>query len=244
MELPSKLLEQIAYNNRPIIEEHMLIVMNKSTHEEHLSQTLQTNNKQFKIAVTFLTGYNGRFNVTHDNNKFYLKKNFDEGDFIQVTIPQGAYELESLNEEIRRIFNDKGHYSENNYPFTKKPNFSTFGSIVQVSHQGPIISFVFNDSIRKLLGFDETIIYRKYKLSPNAVDILSFDNIFLDCDFAKGMTFRGKRSAIIHNWTMTVDRGYKCVEKFAGGITWYMMESEDVISSISFRLKIENRNLV
>ena len=45
MELPSKLLEQIAYNTRPKIEEHMLIVMDKSTHEEHLSQPLQTKKK-------------------------------------------------------------------------------------------------------------------------------------------------------------------------------------------------------
>ena len=44
--------------------------MDKSTHEEHLSQPLQTNNKQFKIAVTFLTGYNGIFNVTN-SNKFF-----------------------------------------------------------------------------------------------------------------------------------------------------------------------------
>ena len=56
MELPSKLLEQIALNTRPKIEEHMLIAMDKSTHEEYLSQPLQTNNKQFKIAVTFQTG--------------------------------------------------------------------------------------------------------------------------------------------------------------------------------------------
>ena len=31
----------------------MLIVMDKRTHEEHLFQTAQTINKQFKIAVTF-----------------------------------------------------------------------------------------------------------------------------------------------------------------------------------------------
>ena len=36
MELASKLLEQIAFITRPKIEEHMLVVMNKSTHEEHL----------------------------------------------------------------------------------------------------------------------------------------------------------------------------------------------------------------
>ena len=42
----------------------MLIVMDKSTHEEHLFQPLRTNNEQFKKAVTFLAGYNGIFNVT------------------------------------------------------------------------------------------------------------------------------------------------------------------------------------
>ena len=52
MELPNNLLEQIAFNTRAKIEGHMLIVMDKS-HEEHLSQPLQTNNKQFKLAVTF-----------------------------------------------------------------------------------------------------------------------------------------------------------------------------------------------
>ena len=48
--------------------------MDKSTHEEQLSQPLQTKNKQFKIAVTFLSGYNGIFNVTISNIKFYFKK--------------------------------------------------------------------------------------------------------------------------------------------------------------------------
>ena len=46
MELPSKLLEQIAFNTRPKIEEHMLIVMVKSTHEDHLFPPLQTDIKQ------------------------------------------------------------------------------------------------------------------------------------------------------------------------------------------------------
>ena len=45
MELRSKLLEQIAFNTRPKIEEHMLIVMDKRTHEGHLSQPLQVKRK-------------------------------------------------------------------------------------------------------------------------------------------------------------------------------------------------------
>ena len=151
MELPSKLLEQIAFNTRPKIEEHMLIVMDKSTHEEHLSQPLQTNNKQFKVAVTFLTGYNGIINVTNENNKFYFKKTISDDDdgFIKITIPPGAYEIESLNNEIKRIIIDEELYTEANYPFTIKPNFSTLGSIIEKSPQRPIIGFMFNDSIKR-----------------------------------------------------------------------------------------------
>ena len=84
MELPSKILEQIAFNNRSKFEEHMLIVMDKSTHEEHLSQSLQTNNKQFKVVGTFLSGCNGVFKVTISNNKFYFLKSITDKDgYIQ-----------------------------------------------------------------------------------------------------------------------------------------------------------------
>ena len=111
--------------------------MDKSTHEEHLSQSLQTINKQFKIAVTFLTGYNGIFNLTPKKNKFcFVKSITDEDGFIEITIPPGAYEIESLNNEIKRINIDDEHYNEANYPFKIKPNFSTLGSIIEISTQG------------------------------------------------------------------------------------------------------------
>ena len=244
MELPSKLSERIAFNTRPKIEEHILIIMNQSNHEAHLSQPLQTNNKQFKLAITFLSGYNGIFNVTNRNNKFYFKKNLIDEDFNQIRIPEGAYEIESLNDEIKRIIIDKEYYNETNYPFTIKPNFSTLGSIVETKPQEPIIGFVFDDSIGSLQGFNETILYEEYNLSPNPVDILSFDNIFLETDIAQGMIFRGKRSGVIHNFTMDVDPGYKYIEKFRGGIQWYMMNTKDFISSINFKLKNENNDFV
>ena len=96
MELPSNIVEQIAFNTRPKIEEHKLIVMNKSTHEEQLSQPLQTNIKQYKIAVTFLTGYNGIFNITDNNNKFYFMKSItDEGGYIKINILNGSYQIKS-----------------------------------------------------------------------------------------------------------------------------------------------------
>ena len=245
MELPSKLLEQIVFNTRPKIEEHMLVIMDKSTHEEHLSQPLQTNNKQFKIAVTFLSAYNGIFNVTNENNKFYFTKSItDDNHYIMITIPPGAYEIESLNDEIKRIIINDAHFTEANYPFIIKPNFSTLGSIIEISNEESAISFKASGSIGSLLGFNKRTIYDEYNLSDNPVDILSFDNIFIETDIAQGMIFKGKRTGIIHNFTMDVDPGYKYIEKFQGGVSWYMLESKDFISSINFKLKYENRQLV
>ena len=58
------------------------------------------------------------------------------------------------------------------------------------------------------------------------------------------MIFKGKRSGIIHNFTVDVDPGYNYIEKFRGGVQCYMMESEDIISSICFKIKNENIQLV
>ena len=121
MELASKLLEQIASKTRPKIERHILSVMDKNTHEKHLSQPLQTKKKQFKVAVTLLFGYNGIFSVSNSNNKFCFNKILTDGDdSIQITIPPGAYEIESLNNEIKRIIIDEEHFTESVYPFTIK----------------------------------------------------------------------------------------------------------------------------
>ena len=40
MEVPSKVLEQTAFNTRPKIGEHMLIVVDISIHEENLAQPI------------------------------------------------------------------------------------------------------------------------------------------------------------------------------------------------------------
>ena len=175
----------------------MMIVMDRNTREEYLSQPLQTDNKQIKIAVTFLTGYNGIFIVTKKNKKFYFLKSITEEDgFIQITIPPGAYEIEKLNIGIKRIVIEQEHYTKSDYPFTIKPNFSTLGSINTNIHPRTSNHFCTLDSIRDLLWIIKTTIYEEYNLSPNPVDILSFDNIFLECDIARGIELKGGDRAL------------------------------------------------
>ena len=160
-----------------------------------------------------------------------------------IIILPGACALESLDEEIIRIIIEEGYATEVNYPFLIKPNFSTLGSIIEIT-SGYQIDFTQNHTIRDLLGFNSVKLYEEYNLSDKSFDIISFDNIFIECDIARGMIFNGKRSSIIHNFTMDVDPGYKFIEKFQGGIQWYMMQNKDLISNISFKLRNENGEIV
>ena len=65
-----------------------------------------------------------------------------------------------------------------------------------------------------------------------------------ECDIAQRMIFKGERSGIKINFTMDVNLGYIYIEKFRGKFQWYMMESKDFISSISFKIKNEISQLV
>ena len=246
MELPSELFEQIAFTTGPKIEENMMVVLDKSIHEEHFSQTIQTNTKIFKKVNTFLSSYIGIFNVTHPkkNEIRFAKSISDKDGFFQKTIPPGAYGLESLNDEIKRSNFEEGHFTEVDYLFTTKANISTLASIIKISRQEALISFIPDDGLRDSLGINANTIYEEYNLSPNRVDISSVNNIFIETVVAQGMIIKGKRSGIIHNFTMDEDPGYKYIGKFRGGLSWYMKESNDFISNISFRIKNENGKLI
>ena len=115
--------------------------------------------------------------------------------------------------------------TEATHPFTIKPIFSTLGSIVEnlSNINGCQIVFTPNDSVRVLLGYKSKLIYEEKNLSDYPVDILSFDNIFLESDIARGKIFKGKRSGLIHNSTMDVDPGYKHIEKFRVNIQLFMI---------------------
>ena len=98
--------------------------------------------------------------------------------------------------------------------------------------------------MRNLIGFQPTVIHEEYNSSDSPVDILSVEEIFFESYIPQGTIFPGKRSSIIHNWTMTVDPGYEHIENFAGVISCFMMESKGFRSKISFGLKNENGHLV
>ena len=75
-----------------------------------------------------------------------------------MTMPSGAYELESSNEIFKRNIIEEGRFSEADYPFTINSKFSTLGSLIEISRQETISGFFQGVSIRDLLFFDAVVI--------------------------------------------------------------------------------------
>ena len=152
--------------------------------------------------------------MTNSKNEFFFTRPINDDEYSVVSISPGAYKLKNINNEIEQNMIKERHFTEATFAFTIKANFSTLGSFIEISRQGPIISFLPKDSIGYCLAFNAPTLSEKYNLSQNPVDILSFDNIIFGCNIAQNMVFRGKRSGIIHKLTMDVDPGKNIMKYF------------------------------
>ena len=66
----------------------MFIVIDKSLHEEHFSQQLQTNKELLKKAVTFLSGHSCIFNDTTKNKNSFSYQYQEELNTIKLFYPK------------------------------------------------------------------------------------------------------------------------------------------------------------
>ena len=223
----------------------MLSIMNKSTREEFLQIPLQTNHRKFKVAVTLLTGYNGIFNIIDKNYKFFYltHTNMPKEIIIPPDNVKKTDDITSFNTKIKELIVEVGDATGENYPFLIRPNFVNLGSIIEIDN-GWEIDFTQIGTIREVLRFKSKRISKEINHSDDPVDIISFDIIFIETDIVSGMNIDGKRTGVIHNFTMDADPGYRYLEKFRGRIQWFMVESNDFISNINFKLKNGHNKLV
>ena len=117
-----------------------------------------------------------------------------------------------MNNESKRILTEEGIITEGVYAFIIKPSFSTLGSVLALSSEitgSQNVTLPMDNSIGDLLGFKPVKIHEGYNLSDHLVDILSFDNSFLETDIAQGMIFKGKRTGTIFKWVQIVNLRYK-----------------------------------
>ena len=155
----------------------------------------------------------------------------------EIILPPGNYavvhetkddDITSFHTKIKELFIEEGDASESTYPFVIKPNLDNLVSIIETS-DGWEIDFTQNDTIKEVLGFKSKRISDEINNSDYPVDIIPFDNFSIETEIALGMIIDGKRTGVIHNFTLDVNRGYRYIETFHSGVQWFMMGDKDFI---------------
>ena len=106
------------------------------------------------------------FLIIQSKNKIEISRfEISEINVITCNIPPGVEEIESLNEEFKWTIIDKECITEEDFPFTIKPNYSTLHSITGIRPaRGLQLSFVPDRTWRKLLAFKAKVIHDEWNL--------------------------------------------------------------------------------
>ena len=93
-------------------------------------------------------------------NQLLIKNGFN-----QTTIQLGAYEIESLDDEYKKIIFEESHFTDVNYTSTIQPNFSTVGSPSEIFRQEPLFSFLIQATFHHLTIFFSNVTSLKERFS-------------------------------------------------------------------------------
>ena len=72
------------------------------------------------------------------------------------------------------------------YYITISANTPTLGSIINISNANYTIDFTIQNSLANLLGFNRVILTSGINISPNIVNIININSIYVNCDIIKG----------------------------------------------------------
>lgn len=153
----------------------------------------------------------------------------------ELIIPPGAYELKNILEYIKKAFALLG------IKFDAAIN--EFTQRVMLHSCSVNLHFNREDSIHRLLGFDDTIIPAKTsKEAENIVNITTLNTIVIECDLIDGSYINGDKFHTLHQFANQTTHGYKIVEVPHSVV--YLPIKNNRIQSIQIRIADQDGNLI
>lgn len=156
-------------------------------------------NKNYTLGLVELLTFNSIPNIDVGNNKFYIDKHV-------IVIPTGSYEINDIENYLQEALRS---LNQNTY-LEIKPNNITLRSEILCTGE---IDFTRTDSIGKLLGFTQRILYPETKhISDFPVSIIKINSLRVECNITCGAYINNKQVHTIHEFFPVSPPGYKIIE--------------------------------
>jgi len=205
----------------------------------HDSVTLDLN-KKYEAALLSLDTYNSIPNITVNKNNIFTYSTDDGKTWKTITFNTGAYELQAINNEIKRQIITNG---DDESAFNIAANISRLTSIVNIENPSYKIDFGVDNSIGSVLGFEKVIISHGYNESSNIVSIMQVNSILVNIDIIMGSYVNGSQSPTLYSFYPNVSPGYKIVERPNPSLIYYPLSRHD-ISRMRVWLTDQNGTLI
>ena len=159
----------------------------------------------YEMALFKLETYYSFPNIDASNNRVKIRI---DGEWKNIQIPIGCYEIEAINAELQRLIVEAGGEKDK---VVLSPNNNTLRCVLDVKGDKYEVDFRVEHSLRTVLGFDAKTYARGRHESEHLVDIMSVNSIMVHCDIIAGSRVNGVEAPIIYNFFPNTAPGDKIV---------------------------------
>ena len=171
----------------------------------------EPSNAGYEISLHRLETYFSFPNLDDSNNA--IRISMDSGKkWLDLEIPVGCYDIDSINTVLQRLLMEKAGIKEKEKHVILAANKNTLKCILEIRDATTIVDFDIDNSLRSVLGFKK----KKYKgakryESEHIVNILSVNSILVHCDVIGASRVNGVGAPVIYNFFPDVSPGEKIV---------------------------------
>jgi len=193
-------LKDIAHNTNRHHDFSILLTSNTSEFTTNIYPPIQLDD-DWQVGLMNFSVYNNNIqNITAMNNVF--KYSVDGGTkWKPITLTPGSYEIDTINSEINRLMTVNGDTG-----ITISANTITLGSVVDIRPAATRVDFTVTNSLALLLGFGSVVLTTGNNVSPNPVDIITINQILVNCDII-GNSYLNSPLPAIYSFPINVNTG-------------------------------------
>ena len=198
------------------------------------------NRDNYEVALIDLETYYSFPNIDSTNNQFV----YIVGSTPKVlTLPIGSYSIENINSTIQALMRVNGDWNAaaGTYYITITTNTPTLGSAISIA-TGYSVDFTLPFSLANLLGFNTTLLTAGTYISPNIVNILTVNSIFVNCNIISGSYTNGGLSTVLYSYFPSVGPGYKIIQTPVNAV--YLPLISNNVTSVRIWITDQNGNIL